>query len=42
LRYQNQLGFAEIAVRMSRSENAVRKLWARALHAMQSHMDGKA
>jgi len=42
LRYQNQLGFAEIAVRMSRSENAVRKLWARALNAMQSHMDGKA
>ena len=42
LRYQNQLGFAEIAVRMSRSENAARKLWARALHSLQSQMDDEA
>jgi RNA polymerase sigma-70 factor (ECF subfamily) len=35
LRYQEQLGFPEIARRLGRSENAVQKLWARAVERMQ-------
>ena len=38
LRYQEQLSFEEIAQRMSRSINAVRKLWARAVERFQQEM----
>ena len=37
-RYQDQLAFGEIALRMNRSENAVRKLWARAVQTLQESM----
>jgi RNA polymerase sigma-70 factor (ECF subfamily) len=38
LRYQEQLPFEEIARRMGRSNNAVRKLWARAVERFQQEM----
>ncbi len=37
-RYQDQLAFGEIALRMNRSDNAVRKLWARAVQSLQALM----
>ena len=39
LRYQQQLAFSDIATRMGRSENAVRKLWARAVRSLQEQME---
>lgn len=39
LRYQQQMAFADIAKHMVRSENAVRKLWARAVQALQEQME---
>jgi RNA polymerase sigma-70 factor (ECF subfamily) len=38
LRYREQLPFEEIAQRMDRSNNAVRKLWARAVERFQEEM----
>jgi RNA polymerase sigma-70 factor, ECF subfamily len=38
LRYQEQLAFEQIAERMGRSNNAVRKLWARAVERFQQEM----
>lgn len=40
LRYQEERSFEEIAVRMNRSANAVRKLWARALERLHEEWDG--
>ena len=37
-RYQDQLAFVDIARRMNRSDNAVRKLWARAVQSLQERM----
>ena len=37
-RYQDQLTFVDIARRMNRSDNAVRKLWARAVQSLQECM----
>ena len=39
LRYQQQMAFTDIAKHMCRSENAVRKLWARAVQALQNQME---
>jgi RNA polymerase sigma-70 factor (ECF subfamily) len=39
LRYQEGRSFAEIAQAMQRSENAVRKLWFRALDKLQQEME---
>jgi RNA polymerase sigma-70 factor (ECF subfamily) len=39
-RYQEELSFAEIAQRMGRSENAVRKLWFRAVERLEAAMGG--
>jgi RNA polymerase sigma-70 factor (ECF subfamily) len=38
-RYREGLSFAEIAARLGRSENAIRKLWFRALEQLQQEMD---
>jgi len=38
LRYQEGRPFAEIAERMQRSENAVRKLWFRAIERLQQEL----
>jgi len=40
LRYQEEQSFKEIAQRMNRSENAVRKLWARAAERLQEVWEG--
>jgi RNA polymerase sigma-70 factor (ECF subfamily) len=37
-RYREELAFEEIARRLGRTENAVRKLWARALERFQAEM----
>jgi RNA polymerase sigma-70 factor (ECF subfamily) len=37
-RYQEEQSFAEIAQRMNRSENAVRKLWFRAIERLEQEM----
>jgi RNA polymerase sigma-70 factor (ECF subfamily) len=39
LRHREDCSFEEIARRMQRSENAVRKLWARALERLREKMD---
>lgn len=39
LRYVDGLPFEEVASRMNRSANAVRKLWARAIDKLQSEME---
>jgi RNA polymerase sigma-70 factor (ECF subfamily) len=39
LRYQEGLPFEEIALLMDRTPNAARKLWARAIEALQNEMD---
>ncbi|HJZ60089.1 MAG TPA: sigma-70 family RNA polymerase sigma factor [Gemmataceae bacterium] len=39
-RYQEELSFAEIAQRMGRTENAVRKLWFRAVMKLEETMGG--
>ena len=39
MRNQEDLPFAEIAVQMCRTENAVRKLWFRAVELLQHEMD---
>jgi RNA polymerase sigma-70 factor (ECF subfamily) len=39
LRYDDGLGFDEIAARMGRTPEAVRKLWARAVARLQQEMD---
>src|SRR5262249_38866800 len=38
LRYRDELAFEEVARRLGRSPNAVRKLWARALERFQDEM----
>jgi RNA polymerase sigma-70 factor (ECF subfamily) len=40
LRYQEERSFEEISRVMNRSENAVRKLWARALEGLHQQWDG--
>ena len=40
LRYEDGLGFDEIAVRMGRSVPAVRKLWARAVGRLRQELEG--
>jgi RNA polymerase sigma-70 factor, ECF subfamily len=42
LRYREKRPFEEIATLMQRSPNAVRKLWARAVKAMQQELEGNA
>ena len=39
LRYHEGLTFAEIGQRLGRTENAVRKLWARAVERIQGHLE---
>lgn len=39
LRYIEGLSFDEVSVRMNRSANAVRKLWARAIEKLQEEME---
>jgi RNA polymerase sigma-70 factor (ECF subfamily) len=39
-RYKEELSFAEIASRMGRSENAVRKLWFRAIEKLEAALGG--
>lgn len=39
-RYEEELSFAEIAERLGRSENAVRKLWFRAIERMEQELGG--
>ena len=39
LRNHDGIAFADIAVTMKRSENAVRKLWFRAVEALQKELD---
>jgi RNA polymerase sigma-70 factor (ECF subfamily) len=39
-RYQEEHSFAEIAQRMERSENAVRKLWFRAIERLEAALGG--
>ena len=39
-RYQEELSFAEIAQRMGRTENAVRKLWFRAIEQLEEALGG--
>jgi RNA polymerase sigma-70 factor (ECF subfamily) len=39
LRYEDDLGFNEIAERLGRSPEAARKLWARAVARLQQEMD---
>jgi len=39
-RYQEERSFAEIAERMGRSENAVRKLWFRAIERLEQELGG--
>jgi len=39
-RYEEELSFAEIAARMGRSENAVRKLWFRAVERLEQELGG--
>jgi RNA polymerase sigma-70 factor (ECF subfamily) len=39
-RYQEELSFAEIAQRMDRTENAVRKLWFRAVEKLEEALGG--
>ena len=39
LRYQDGLPFEEIGQRLGRTENAVRKLWARAVERIQEHLE---
>jgi RNA polymerase sigma-70 factor (ECF subfamily) len=41
-RYQEELSFADIASRMGRSENAVRKLWFRAIERLETVLGGSA
>jgi RNA polymerase sigma-70 factor (ECF subfamily) len=40
LRYTEELPFEEVAARMGRSSNAVRKLWARAVERLQQELEG--
>lgn len=42
LRYEDGLGFDEIATRMGRSAPAVRKLWARAVGRLRQELEGGA
>jgi len=42
LRHLEALSFAEVAVRMNRTENSVYKLWVRALGNLRSAMGGGA
>jgi RNA polymerase sigma-70 factor (ECF subfamily) len=42
LRHLETLSFAEVAVRMNRTENSVYKLWVRALANLRSVMGGAA
>ncbi len=39
-RYQEERSFAEIAERMGRTENAVRKLWFRAIERLEQALGG--
>lgn len=41
LRYQEELPFEEIAQKMGRTGNAVRKLWARAVQRLQEEMESE-
>jgi RNA polymerase sigma-70 factor, ECF subfamily len=41
-RYQEEHSFAEIAQRMGRSENAVRKLWFRAIERLEEALGGSS
>ncbi len=40
LRYEEDLPFEEVARRMGRTSNAVRKLWARAVERLEQELDG--
>ena len=40
LRYEDELPFEEVAHRMGRTSNAVRKLWSRAVERLQVELDG--
>ena len=40
LRYEEDLPFEEVAGRMGRSANAVRKLWSRAVERLEEELDG--
>jgi RNA polymerase sigma-70 factor (ECF subfamily) len=42
LRYIEELPFEEIAARLGRTSNAVRKLWARAVERLQEELEGGA
>lgn len=42
LRYEQGKSFEEIAQLMNRSENAVRKLWGRAIYSLQERMEGRS
>jgi len=39
-RYEEELSFGDIAARMDRSENAVRKLWFRAIERLEQELGG--
>jgi RNA polymerase sigma factor (sigma-70 family) len=41
-RYEDDLPFEEIAQLLQRSENAVRKLWFRAIERLQQELDASA
>ena len=41
-RYRDGLGFDEIARRMNRSENAIRKLWFRAIERLREELPDPA